>query len=246
MAMQSPGPGRRLPSVLIIDDDQVSREVMATVLSMSGYTVHAAASGAQSLRMLDEHTSAPDVILMDTQMPGLSGAPLIRELRLRSRAKLYVTSGSEAPAEITRQADGFLLKPLGPHALQRLLEQHAPLEGLAESPVICSEVLAELRALMPEASVREIYTAVIGDLDRRLPLLEGALARRDAAEVRRQGHSIKGGCGMAGAAEAARIGTLLEEEGNDLDNTGSLLRDLQAATRKLQAMLEAEFPVPGK
>ena len=37
------GASRDLPTVLIIDDDMVSREVMATVLTMTGYTIHTAA-----------------------------------------------------------------------------------------------------------------------------------------------------------------------------------------------------------
>ena len=70
------GEDQRLPIVLIIDDDMVSREVMATVLTMTGYTIYSAADGAESLAQLDAGTCAPEVILMDTQMPGLSGAEL--------------------------------------------------------------------------------------------------------------------------------------------------------------------------
>jgi CheY-like chemotaxis protein len=80
---------RMLPTVLLIDDDLVSREVIATVLTMSGYTVHTAENGPESLAMLDNATCAPEVILMDTQMPGLSGSAVIKELRARSKAFLY-------------------------------------------------------------------------------------------------------------------------------------------------------------
>ena len=41
--------------------------------------------------------------------------------------------------------------------------------------------------------------------------LEAAIAKGDDNEVRRIGHAIKGGCGMAGAIQAARIGALFEE-----------------------------------
>ena len=46
------GAKQDLPTVLLIDDDLISREVMATVLTMSGYTVHTAADGAESLKLL--------------------------------------------------------------------------------------------------------------------------------------------------------------------------------------------------
>ena len=42
--------------VLLIDDDLVSREVTATVLTMSGYTVHTAVSGAAALEMLAQRS----------------------------------------------------------------------------------------------------------------------------------------------------------------------------------------------
>ena len=47
-----------LPVVLLIDDDLVSREVTATVLTMSGYTVHTAEDGPAALEMLRPETSA--------------------------------------------------------------------------------------------------------------------------------------------------------------------------------------------
>ena len=59
--------------------------------------------------------------------------------------------------------------------------------------------------------MRQIYAAVVADLDKRMQALEAAIASGDAAEVRRIGHAIKGGCGMAGALQAARLGALLEE-----------------------------------
>lgn len=241
------GEGRRLPTVLIIDDDMVSREVMATVLTMSGYTVHTAASGAESLQMLHASVSAPEVILMDTQMPGISGTELIRQLRTKSKATIYAMSGSQAPATVTRDSDGFLLKPFGPEALQRLLQQHTQAVAPRRedgAPVVNTDTLAQWRALMSETAVREIYCAVTSDLERRITALENAIAHHDTAEVRRIGHSIKGGCAMAGAQQAAKLGEQLETGGDDLEYSASLLPQLRNATASLKSMLNAEFPPP--
>ena len=113
--------------------------------------------------------------------------------------------------------------------------------------VISPQTLAQFRGMMPEAAVREIYATVASDLNRRVHTLESAIAKSDDAEVRRIGHAIKGGCGMAGAIQAARIGALFEElpagaESNHLDNSMALLSDLRAAARNLERMLEAELP----
>ncbi len=253
---------KELPTVLLIDDDMVSREVMATVLTMGGYTVHTAVDGAAALTMLAEGESAPgttlpDVILMDAQMPGLSGTGLIAELRARSRATLIAMSGSNAPGEVAAAADGFLLKPFGAEELGRLLEKReaqsrpARAEGTLDGPVVNAETLGQLRGMMPEKAVRQILAAVVADLAKRQAALEAAVAKGDMAEVRRIGHAIKGGCGMAGASQAARVGARLEalgakmgggSGGNELDNSSRLLSDLRTATRNLERMLEAEFP----
>jgi CheY-like chemotaxis protein/HPt (histidine-containing phosphotransfer) domain-containing protein len=247
---------RTLPSVLIIDDDMVSREVMATVLTMSGYLVQTASGGDESLAMLHAESFLPDVILMDTQMPGLSGAALIRQLRANSAATIYAISGSHAPDSVVNSVDGFLMKPIGPEALQRVLEKHAfgfrpaPSAGLGPAPetlplVVNPKVLAQLRDIMKESAVREIYAAVLADLDKRRPQLEAAIELGDHATVRRIGHSIKGGCSMAGALEAARVGELIEFGVDDLEYIRSLLPLLESATRNLQRMLDAEFSPQG-
>lgn len=247
---------RKLPNVLIIDDDLVSREVMATILTMTGYLVHTAGSGDESIVLLDTETFQPDVILMDTQMPGLSGPELIQELRARSSAVLYAISGSEAPAEVVNGVDGFLLKPIGPEALQRLLEKHAyevkssgspglRLAPEALPPTINPRTLAQFRALMKESAVREVYVAVVTDLAKRGGLLREALEQGDHAAIHRIGHSIKGGCGMAGALEAARVGEMIEAGGDDLEYIRSLLPLLETATRNLERMLDAEFSAQG-
>jgi len=253
------GSQQDLLTVLLIDDDLVSREVMATVLTMSGYTVHTAAGGEASLEVLADGGCVPSVILVDAQMPGLSGSQLIEELRARSRASIYVISASNAPDEMVAGADGFLLKPLTSDGLQKLLRAHAPRAAHSEppsssaapvaqtgDPVVNPKTLAELREMMPAAAVRQIYAAIVADLDKRIAALEAAIAAGDAAEVRRIGHAIKGGCGMAGALQAARLGAsiesgILESNGNHLDNTSSVIGDLRAAARRLESMLEAGF-----
>jgi CheY-like chemotaxis protein len=245
---------RKLPALLLIDDDLVSREVTATVLTMSGYTVHTAVDGAASLDLLAAGACVPDVILMDAQMPGLSGINLITELRARTHARVYAISGSNPPAEVAQAADGFLAKPFDAEALAKLLEGHPVPNASAKQshldpnvPDINAETLAQFRGMMPETAVREIYTAVVADLGKRMQTLEAAIGKGDNTEVRRIGHAIKGGCGMAGALQAARLGAMFEEisldsESNHLDNSMALLSDLRAAARSLERMLEADLP----
>ena len=238
------GKGRSLPTILLIDDDMVSREVTATVLTMHGYAVHTATNAADALSQLDSLSCVPEVILMDAQMPGLSGAELVRELRARSKSLLYIISASEVGAEALKDVDGFLLKPFGASALEQVLDKHSPVihpQPPTDLPAVNPVTLADFRGMMAESAVRAIYDAVTADLERRFSALEFAIARRDTKEVHNIGHSIKGGCGMAGAVEAARIGELLESGGDDLEYSQSLLPHFKAAIANLKRMLIAEF-----
>jgi CheY-like chemotaxis protein len=244
---------RKLPSILLIDDDLVSREVTATLLTLNGYMVHTAEDGSKALELLANDGIGPDVILMDTQMPGLSGAELIGQLRSRTKARIIAISGSQPGEQVSEAVDGFLLKPFSIEALQKLICGAAKVSASgilsrldAKVPVISPETLMQFRGMMPEPAVREIYTAVISDLVKRSQALEVAVAKGDSGEVRRIGHAIKGGCGMAGAMQAARLGALFEEdstdsESNQLDNRMALLADLRAAIRNLERILEAEL-----
>jgi len=247
-----------LPLVLLIDDDLVSREVTATLLTMNGFTVHTAEDGAAALALLSAAKGGPErvesrpiepgVILVDLQMPGLSGIQLIGELRRRCQARVYVVSGNNPAPEVTAAADGFLLKPFNVEAFRKLLDggqrESVALPLEPGEPVVSAEILAQFRNLMPETAVRQVYEAVVNDLSRRIEAIAAAMAKGDAAEVRRIGHAIKGGCGMVGARQAARLGALFESSGdNHLDDRADLLRDLRAAVRRLQNMLETELTV---
>ena len=253
-----PGPSveHKLLTVLLIDDDRVSREVTAALLILNGYSVCTAADGAAALKMLDSAEFDPAGILMDVQMPGLGGTPLIAKLRDRSKAKIIVVSGSKPPAELAAAADGFLLKPFAAAAVTSLLKGQSaqasePLHAIGETPVISAGTLATLRNLMPEPAVREIFRTLVSDLETHIPALEAAIARGDTAEVSRIGHAIKGGCGMAGALEASRVGALLVEaaeetargqESNQWGNCVSLLGELRTAVWNLEVMIEGELP----
>lgn len=240
-------------TVLLIDDDLVSREVAATVLSLAGSIVHTAEDGAAALALLTSGDGRPtplrpDAILMDAQMPGLSGTKLIAALRARTQARIFAVSGSHPPDEIVSAADGFLLKPFSAEDVAKLLENNAPEPAPslldASDPVINTEILAQFRKLMPKPAVRKLYETVVADLERRIDAIAEAMAKGDGAEVRRIGHTIKGGCGMAGAVEAARLGALIEvwqvrTGDNHLDNRDVILRDLRTAALRLKNMLDA-------
>lgn len=239
------GEKHELPTILLIDDDLVSREVIATVLTLHGHFVHSAEDGNEALQMIHSGAVKPGVVLLDTQLPGLAGAELIAKLRGFGLDEIILISGSTPSDELIAAADGFLLKPFGAEDLANLLGQHRPKIDQAApegEEIINMATLGQFRQLMTESAVREIYATVVSDLHKRETALENALAAANSDQVKRIGHAIKGGCGMAGAMQAARLGAALEAESDQLDNCAKTLQQLYIATQRLERMLEREFP----
>lgn len=259
---------RQLPRILLIDDDAISLEVLSTVLEMNGFPVDCAEDGAKALEFLNTGKALPEVvlpevILMDTQMPGLSGVELVTALRHCCDAKIIAISGSEVGAEIREATDGFLLKPVEIEALTALLEAgfgaSAPLKSDAKpnaesdlssvsaeaeafpNPLIDAVVLGKLKAMMTASAVTEIYTAVASDMTTRLVTLAAAMEAGDATEVARIAHTIKGGCAMVGFAIAAEAAARLEIS-NRSETWPNELSQLHFALDKLQSMLGDGLP----
>jgi len=69
------------PLLLLVDDDAAFRTVMAAELSRSGYDVRTAASGEEALAVCAQ--AEPQVVLLDLQLPGMSGLDVLKTLRER-------------------------------------------------------------------------------------------------------------------------------------------------------------------
>jgi PAS domain S-box-containing protein len=113
-------------TILVVEDEPGLRALVIGILNRYGYTVLAAANGAEALRLWKEKRSRVDLLLTDMVMPeGLSGRALANKLRLeKPQLKVIYTSGysvdvlSEASREFVEGVN-FLQKPYRP---QRLAE----------------------------------------------------------------------------------------------------------------------------
>src|SRR5688572_659471 len=77
------------PTLLVVDDDAMNRDVLSRRLARSGYSVLTADCGAQALEMVNSHRF--DAVLLDVMMPGMSGVEALRRLRQsRSMSELPV------------------------------------------------------------------------------------------------------------------------------------------------------------
>lgn len=98
--------------VLVVDDDEMSREMLAVLLEGEGYAVETADCGESALAAV-RGGEPPDMVLTDVQLPGIAGADLAEELSLACgpATLLLAMSGSQPAQEAIARFDGFLLKP---------------------------------------------------------------------------------------------------------------------------------------
>jgi response regulator NasT len=112
--MSAPTSPRRL--ILLVDDDPILLEYLATVLRHAGYDTLEAASAAEALQRVAEREADVALALLDISMPGMSGLDLARRLRDHtSVAFMFLSSVDDA--ETARQAAshgavGFVVKPV--------------------------------------------------------------------------------------------------------------------------------------
>jgi CheY-like chemotaxis protein len=101
-------------NILVVDDDQEVREILAETLVEFGYGVVQAGSGEEALPLLESRMDI-GMLITDVRMPGMSGLELAELARQRdSRLKVIVISGYFLPQPI---ADRFLKKPFHMHEL---------------------------------------------------------------------------------------------------------------------------------
>lgn len=117
-------------TAIVIDDDQEMRQSLCVLLERSGWTVNAFGTGKAALAQLD--SLAPDVVLSDVRMPGLSGLDVLSALVAQDGPPLVLISAhGDIPMAVDALQMGaysFLEKPFEPRrlitALRHAAEKH--------------------------------------------------------------------------------------------------------------------------
>jgi putative two-component system response regulator len=167
-------PGRRAQSILVVDDNRQTAEVLQELLAGRGYrmaAVHHAADAEAQIRR-----EPPDLILLDVIMPGKSGYQLCQELKADPATRLIpivmITGLSERQDRlkgIEAGADDFLIKPIYPEELFARVSS-----------------LLKLKEFTDELETAESVLCTLGlSVESRDPYTEGHCERlaRNAAEL---------------------------------------------------------------
>ena len=98
--------------ILVVDDDAQFRRTLHLGLNAHGYEVGDAADGKEALSALA--ASAPDLVVLDWQLPGMDGIQTCRMLRLSSDVPVIMASGNRSNSKevaLEAGANDYLAKP---------------------------------------------------------------------------------------------------------------------------------------
>src|SRR5437667_4321036 len=123
--------------ILVVDDDAMSRKILAQLLASAGYDCRDFEGGAQALQTI--HAKLPSLLLLDFDMPGLDGAEVLKRLRSDNNPAvaqiptIMLTGHGTEESEVRclqAGADDFVTKPINAAVLRARIETQLRLRSM--------------------------------------------------------------------------------------------------------------------
>jgi two-component system sensor histidine kinase/response regulator len=242
----------RRAKVLLAEDNLVNQRVAVGLLERRGHLVSVAANGRAALEAL--HAESFDIVLMDVQMPEMGGFEATARIRASERGTgrrvriiamtAHAMSGDRERC-LAAGMDGYLAKPIDPAALFAAVEHSIGTHDAAGEPCptsIFDREAALVRMGGDEELLADVQRVFVDDCPRRLAAIAAAVADRNAARLRAEGHDLRGAAGTLSAARLVEAARALERIGRDgnLDDAESAGRGVVLEIERLIARLAAE------
>lgn len=146
-------------SLLVVDDDSPSRELLARRLNRAGFQVATAADGGEALELISSRSF--DLLLVDFIMPDMDGLQLLRHIREHKSATdlpVIMVTGRDSSGDIVEAlhlgANDYLTKPIDFHVALARLATHLRWRG-AQAEL--NKKMGEIRQLAEELQVRNDF-----------------------------------------------------------------------------------------
>jgi two-component system, sensor histidine kinase and response regulator len=217
--------------LLLVEDNDVNREVFTEMLHRLGHHVAIASDGESALAQLAE--GAFDAVFMDVQLPGIDGLEVTRRFQENGGATPIIGLTAHTSRENTDRClvagmKSVLTKPVDGAQLA------AALRLFADARDELHEIAHGNPALLKR--IREAFTRQTPEL---LAALRDAVARNDAAAVARHAHTLKGSLSYFPSSRSGEVARQIESAGTsgDVARAAGLLADLENAVAALQVAL---------
>lgn len=230
-------------SILIVEDNQMSVQLVRVLLAEEGYDLRSAGNAAEALNVLT--TFKPSLVLMDIQLPGKSGLDLTRELRANPKMKgasivaLTAYGGKDDEQRcLNAGCDGYILKPIDTSTFP------ATVRSFIEKKSRIPEAQGDVRDLL-----RDLRNTFIAESLVELEELLSAEFHADKARLLRVLHrwaGVAGTLGMPGVTDQARNAEALVESGEEVDvpAVGAALHELKTLIAAAAAAPAFELALP--
>ena len=178
--------------ILIVDDDALSRKILAHVMTSAGYNCQVCGDGAEALKII--HARLPSLLLLDFDMPGANGAEVLKQLRsdrdpaiAQVPAIMLTAHGSEASEVSCLQAgaDDFVTKPVNAAVLRARIETQLRLRSMRRQLEKQNDELEQWRRDLERdlAAARLTQQSLIPQKPLMLPRWEVAACYRPVIQV---------------------------------------------------------------
>jgi CheY-like chemotaxis protein len=245
-------PGTRSLHVLLAEDNAVNQKLVVRLLEKRGQRVTIANNGQEVLDLLARERF--DLVLMDVQMPEVGGFEATAAIRSREKAtggRLPIIAMTAHAMKGDRERcleagmDAYVAKPLQADALFAVIDRTVPPapEPAATGNGPPAGLIDWERALKGAGGDREILRDLVAVFLEACPewlrKLQEAVGQRDAAGLRRLGHTVKSAVGLFGAQSALTAAERVEAMGREgrLDDAGEACAALGAELRGVQTAL---------
>ncbi|MFI5128001.1 MAG: response regulator, partial [Candidatus Acidiferrales bacterium] len=247
--------------ILLAEDNVVNRQLARRLLEKRGYTVIIAKNGIEALEVVEREEI--DMVLMDVQMPEMDGLEAIRAIRSNEKISkrhlpiisltAHVMKGDREKC-IEAGADDYIPKPIQPANLFAAMERMHPSERDPESNAAAPAISDSFNAALLERvqGDRELLAEIVQLFESGLPaILQGlreSIARKEAAEIARTAHTLKGSVGNFGRGSAFRALEEMESfaKENDMAQTAKAFVLVERELKELLAALQPfRAPVVG-
>jgi DNA-binding response OmpR family regulator len=178
-------------SVLVVEDTDEIRELVATVLGKAGFDVRAVATGAECLAEVRRQT--PDLIVLDLGLPDADGTEICRQVRAETECYVLMLTARAEEVDLliglAVGADGYMAKPFSPREfvarVQAMLRRPRSDVPTPREPV--EETVRRLAELEVDEDSREVRVdGAVVDLTRTEFDLLAALASRPGRVLQRE------------------------------------------------------------
>jgi two-component system, sensor histidine kinase and response regulator len=219
--------GGRCARVLLVEDNAVNQRVASGLLARRGHHVTIAQDGREALARLEQDTF--DLVLMDLQMPGMSGLDATVAIRERERgtgqrARIVAMTAHAMSSDRDRclaaGMDGYLSKPIDPAALFAAVEQDGAgttVNALTPEPMTFDEDALRQRLSGDDDLLVEVIRVFLQDLPARLAAIRDALASRNASALCAAAHTLKGSAANLEAGRLVDVARAFERIGAEAD-----------------------------